>query len=129
MAKTWVLDTETKGTGAQMVPIEKTLTRPGRERDLALVELGGAPKASPAEHPPAPMRFRVVDVMSARTVVEDGGAREAVAALEGMRTVLDARVSVWSPERGRWRLLTLDETKRLWEFRGGTDGAPGVPPA
>jgi hypothetical protein len=27
MAKTWVLDTETKGTGAEMVPIEKTLKK------------------------------------------------------------------------------------------------------
>jgi hypothetical protein len=28
MAKTWVLDTETKGTGAEMVPLEKTLKKP-----------------------------------------------------------------------------------------------------
>ncbi|MEA2379578.1 MAG: hypothetical protein QOD13_3485 [Thermoleophilaceae bacterium] len=28
MAKTWVLDTETKGTGANMVPLEKVLKRP-----------------------------------------------------------------------------------------------------
>jgi hypothetical protein len=28
MGKTWVLDTETKGTGANMVPIEKTRAKP-----------------------------------------------------------------------------------------------------
>jgi hypothetical protein len=28
MGKTWVLDTETKGTGANMVPLEKTLAEP-----------------------------------------------------------------------------------------------------
>lgn len=28
MAKTWVLDTDTKGTGAQMVPLEKVLREP-----------------------------------------------------------------------------------------------------
>ena len=28
MGKTWVLDTETKGTGANMVPLEKTLAKP-----------------------------------------------------------------------------------------------------
>jgi hypothetical protein len=28
MAKRWVLDTETKGTGANMVPLEKTLAKP-----------------------------------------------------------------------------------------------------
>jgi hypothetical protein len=31
MAKVWVLDTETKGTGAQMVPLEKVL-KPGAPR-------------------------------------------------------------------------------------------------
>ena len=28
MAKRWVLDTETKGTGANVVPLEKTLAKP-----------------------------------------------------------------------------------------------------
>jgi hypothetical protein len=28
MAKTWVLDTETKGTGANVVPLEKVVRRP-----------------------------------------------------------------------------------------------------
>jgi len=31
MAKTWVLDTETKGTGARMVPLEDTLKKPAPE--------------------------------------------------------------------------------------------------
>jgi hypothetical protein len=30
MAKTWILDTDTKGTGAQMVPLEETKERPQR---------------------------------------------------------------------------------------------------
>jgi hypothetical protein len=118
MAKTWVLDTETKGTGAEMVPIEKTRARPRRERDLALVELGGPAKAAPEQAPHAPTLFKVVDVLSARTLAEGVGAREAVRALEGLRSVLDARISVWSPERGRWRLLSLEEAKKLWAFRG-----------
>jgi hypothetical protein len=40
MGKTWVLDTETKGTGANMVPLEKTLRKP-------------APKSEPAARPPS----------------------------------------------------------------------------
>ena len=119
MAKTWVLDTETKGTGAEMVPIEKARTRSGRERDLALVELGGPPRQEPGEQPPAPTLFKVVDVMSSQTLAEGVRAREALAALEGLRSVVDARISVWSPERGRWRLLRLDEAKALWAFRRG----------
>jgi hypothetical protein len=33
MAKTWVLDTETKGTGAQVVPLEKALKRTAEGRE------------------------------------------------------------------------------------------------
>ena len=35
MAKVWVLDTETKGTGAQMVPLEKVLKDPADEDEPA----------------------------------------------------------------------------------------------
>ena len=43
-AKTWVLDTETKGTGANMVPLEKVLEKP---------EPAPAPRrATPAAEPP-----------------------------------------------------------------------------
>jgi len=124
MAKTWVLDTETKGTGAEMVPIEKTLSRERRQPELALVELGGPPREDPGPEPRPPQRFKVVDVMSAQTLAQDVGAREAVRALEGLRSVLDARIFIWSPEGGRWRLLPLQEAKRLWEFRGRLDDAP-----
>jgi hypothetical protein len=77
MAKTWVLDTETKGTGAEVVPIEKARAQPRRERDLALVELGGPAKAEPAEAPRAPTLFKVVDVLGARTLAENVGGRAA----------------------------------------------------
>ncbi len=123
MAKTWVLDTDTKGTGAEMVPIEKTRARPRREGDLALVDLGGPSRVPPPETPPAPTLFKVVDVLSARTLAENVGARDAVRALEGLRSVLDARIFVWSPERGRWRLLSLQEAKALWAFRGAAEPA------
>jgi hypothetical protein len=118
MAKTWVLDTETKGTGAEMVPIEKTRAQPRRERDLALVDLGGPAKEEPVQSVRPPNLVKVVDVLSARTLAENVGAREAVSALERLRSVLDARIFVWSPERGRWRLLSLEEAKKLWAFRG-----------
>jgi hypothetical protein len=101
-----------------MVPLEKTRAQPRRERGLALVELGGPPKAKDDPEPRPPALFKVVDVLGARTLAENVGAREAVRALESLRSVLDARISVWSPERGRWRLLTLGESKALWSFRG-----------
>jgi hypothetical protein len=33
MGKTWVLDTETKGTGANMVPLEKVLEQPSKDEE------------------------------------------------------------------------------------------------
>jgi hypothetical protein len=129
VSKLWVLDTETKGTGAHMVPYEQTL-RPARgEEELALVRLGGPaqPEVEAQPEPPAPRRFKVVDVMSAQVRAEDVDASGAVEALEQMRSVLDARIFVWAREPGRWRLLTLDECKALWRFRGraGALGADG----
>jgi hypothetical protein len=122
MSKTWVLDTETKGTGAEMVPLEKTLQPERIERDLELVELD-RPAAPPEEPEPlAPLAFKVVDVMSARVLAEDVGARETVELLEGMTSALDARIYVRTGQTGRWRLLTFDERKALWRFR-----RPGAP--
>jgi hypothetical protein len=118
MSKTWVLDTETKGTGANMVPIEKKLSRSGAERELALVELGGKPREAPPEAAPEPARYKVIDVLGSRVLAEDVGVREAVEALEGARSALDVSVYVWAPERNRWRLLTFEERRVLWGFRG-----------
>jgi hypothetical protein len=120
MAKTWVLDTETKGTGANMVPLEKLLRQAGKQRELATVAFKRepAPAVEPAPEPPPPTRFRVVDVLSARELAHDVDVRTAVRLLEQRRSVLDSRVYVWVPSSGRWRLLTLDEHKLLWRYRG-----------
>ncbi|HLB21615.1 MAG TPA: hypothetical protein VK605_05860, partial [Solirubrobacteraceae bacterium] len=67
--------------------------------------------------PPAKQRFKVVDVLSGRVLAQDVGARDTVGVLERMRSVLDARVSVWSTQAARWKLLSLDEQKALWRFR------------
>jgi hypothetical protein len=54
MGKVWVLDTETKGTGAHVVPLENVLEKP---------EPRSEPPARPRKHrpasrPPAPRRSR-----------------------------------------------------------------------
>ena len=59
--------------------------------------------------------------MGARVLAEGASAREALEVLEGMRSVIHARIYVWAPERGRWRLLGLDEAKALWSLRGRLD--------
>lgn len=121
MAKTWVLDTETKGTGAHIAPIEKSGHPAARERDLELVEFDRPRRPAPGAPEPEALRFKVVSVMSSQVLAEGVSAREAVQALEGLRSVIDARVFVWAQERGRWRLLSLDEAKALWAFRGRLD--------
>lgn len=120
MAKTWVLDTETKGTGAHMVPLEKLLRRAGTERELATVELRRGPEraAEPEPEQLEPYRFRVVDVLSGRELGHDLDVRAAVGLLEGRGSVLDSRVYVRVPRSGRWRLLTLAEHRLLWRYRG-----------
>jgi hypothetical protein len=123
MAKTWILDSETKGTGAHMTPLEDALAKPRGERDLSLVKLKRAPAPTQEPASPEPLRFRVVDVMSAHLLGEDIDAREAIGLLEEMHSVLDARIFVRVRKTGRWRLLGLDEQKALWRFRGRSQAA------
>ena len=122
MAKVWVLDTETKGTGAEMVPLEKTLRTPAPAKEPFWVP----PKVKPRpEEPPAPRqprRFKVVDVVSRRVLAEDVDARGLLDALADVRSLVDVSISVWEPDLERWRLLTLEEEQAIWAQRDRTSG-------
>jgi hypothetical protein len=115
----WVLDTETKGTGAHMVPLEKVLRRPEDRRDDG--PTFEPPKRRRREPEPAaprpPARFRVVDVLSRQTLAEDAGARATVDALKGVRSVVDVTISRWDHEAERWRPLTRGQQRALWKLR------------
>ena len=101
--KVWVLDTETKGTGAEMVPLEKTQRRAAPSAE----PFWAPPPRRPREPAPpparAPRRFRVVDVLSGEPLGSDLSPREAVELLRGVRSTVDVRVYVREDER--WRLL------------------------
>jgi hypothetical protein len=128
MGRTWVLDTDTKGTGAEMVPLEKVLQRKGpaapkdpptglrlrrrRRRDPVVEEQ--APKVR------LPRRFKVVDVMTREIVAEGVGVREALELLGRTRSTVDVRVYVWDPKASNWRPLTIGEQKLMWD-RAVTD--------
>jgi len=118
MAKTWVLRTDTKGTGAQMVPLESATQRcTAIEPVLVPRQPPGEPAPEPVvREPVAPHRFRVVDLMTRETLAEDASTRQAVDALRSVRSVVDVNVYVWSQARDRWRPLTLGERKALWEL-------------
>ncbi len=111
--KTWVLDSGTKGTGAEMVPLEKVLRKPGPGPEPAVVSRKRL-RRTPREVEPRPARkFKVVDVMTGEVLAEDVEARGALDALPGTRSLVDVRVYVWQPRAKRWRLLTLAEQKAL----------------
>ncbi len=116
MAKTWVLKTETKGTGAEMVPLESIL-RKGSDTipDFVLPELREPPR-EPVQR--RPHLFKVVDVMTREVLVEDTDARTTIEVLEDVPSIVDVTVYVWDAKAERWRMLTFGETKALWEYRG-----------
>lgn len=118
--KVWVLDTETKGTGAQMVPLEQVERGRTPEPEPLWVPPKRTPRPPPEPEPRPPRRFRVVDVATRELLAEDAGVRAALAALAGVRSMVDVNVYVWEPAREAWRLLTLGEQRLLWERRRAT---------
>jgi hypothetical protein len=70
-----------------------------------------------AAHPPRWL-FKVVDVVSGRTLVEDAAARTTVRALASVDSIFDVLIFVWTAERTTWRQLTPGEHRILWNFRG-----------
>jgi hypothetical protein len=113
--KRWVLDHETKGTGAQMVPLEKARQRAQPVTDPLWFPPPRKPREPEPEKPRVPRRFRVVDVVSGRPLVDDASTRATVDALGAVRSIVDVRIYVRDGER--WRLLTRDEQRTLWDLR------------
>jgi hypothetical protein len=126
MGRIWVLDTETKGTGAEMVPLERALeAKRSAPKDQRIEIIRRRPRPRPSEtgeraaDPAAARsrRYRVVSAISGQTLAEDAGVRDAVSLLQGMRSMVDARVYVRDGDDAEWQPLTLREQKALWAFR------------
>jgi hypothetical protein len=117
MARVWVLDTATKGTGASMVPLESTLTKPAPSSDRPYVVPKRARSKPKPPEPRKPPRFKVVDVMSGQVLAEGADARTTVDLLRDVRSVNHVRIYVWRPKDAVWRLLRLDEQRKLWSLR------------
>ena len=119
MGKTWVLDTATKGTGASVVPLDRVQKRPAeRSGDKLYVPPEPAPKAQSAPPPRRPRAFRVVDVVTRKTLAEHTDTRATLEVLRDVRSIVDVHVSVHVPETDGWRLLTIGEQRALWDARG-----------
>ena len=117
MAKTWVLDTETKGTGAAMVPLDSVLERPAPTARPLVVPPKPRPRRAPAPEPRPPRRFRIVDVVSRELLADEASARETVEVLGTVRSTVDVNVFVWAEKAQTWRLLSLAEQRALWDHR------------
>ena len=121
MAKTWVLETSTKGTGANIVPLddeqeERDRARE-RDREQLWVHKPTNPRPAPEPEPKRPHRFKVVEITTHRVLAEDADARATIAALRDVHSIVDVTISVWSEKDGRYRLLTHGEQKTLWNLR------------
>jgi hypothetical protein len=118
VGKVWVLDTETKGTGAEMVPLEKVLRKPASEPVRRRARPVPQPTRKEKEpQPTPPRRFRVIDALSRQVLADDANAPEMIELLRGIDRPVDVSVYVWEPKPETWRLLTRREKSLLWEFR------------
>jgi hypothetical protein len=116
MAKRWVLDTDTKGTGAEMVPIDKAHGSDSGPRGTIVVR---DPRPAPERAPAArkPPRFKVVDVMTRQVLAEDVATRQAVEVLAGMRSVVDVNIYRWDDAKEAWEQLSQGDRRKLWDLR------------
>lgn len=115
MGKVWVLHTETKGTGANMVPLDSLTKHPSAPEPL-FVPRKPQTREQPSPEPKAPRSFRIVDVMTRQTLADDASARETVDVLKDVRSIVDVNIYVWQEERDRWRLLAFPEQRAMWEL-------------
>ena len=116
--KVWVLDTETKGTGANVVPLDSTLRRADAPAEPLYVPPKRAPRPPEPPAPRPPRAYKLVDVTSGEVLAEDVDTRAAIGVLEGLGSVVDVRIYVWDESTEHWVLLTLGEHKALWDYRG-----------
>ena len=112
----WVLDTETKGTGSNMVPLERA-RKPSSERVAGFALPPRRQPPAPDARPKPPPRFRIVDLMTRRVLADDVDARRAVEALQRVRSIVDVTIYAWDATAGRWTRLSFGEAKALWDLR------------
>jgi hypothetical protein len=117
VGKVWVLDTETKGTGANMVPLESVQQRPSPQPAPIFVPPKPREPAPEAPAPKAPPEFKVLDVMTREVLLEGAGARETLDLLKTIRSVVDVRLFRREAGAEEWRPLSLGEQRAIWDLR------------
>jgi hypothetical protein len=105
MGKTWVLDTETKGTGANMVPLEKVQAKPEPRRRKAARRPATAPEEQVHTRAPKPAR----EPKTSSTPLPAGHVRKKGTGEIGRVQSVDAKAGTASVR---------------WLKRGGTSTVP-----
>ena len=115
MGRIWVLDTETKGTGAHMVPLDSVPERP----PAPLESMVGPrkPREQPPVEPKQPPEFKVIDVMTREVLAESASARAMLDVLAGVRSIVDVHIYSRRPGEEKWRALTHGEQRAIWNLR------------
>ena len=125
MGKTWVLDSETKGTGAEMVPLERLEKKSASKPVRPVTAPKPTPRPAPVPAPREPWRFKVVDVMTRRVLAENADTRATMELLHGIRSIVDVRIYAWRSVSEDWQPLAFAEKKLLWDSRGAATAEPG----
>jgi hypothetical protein len=112
----WVLDTETKGTGANMVPLARVLRRGAEKVPGFSLPARREPPVEPPQ-PKVPHRFRILDVMTRQVLADDVDARHALEALATVRSIVDVSIYTWDGATNTWLRLSFGEAKCLWDVR------------
>jgi hypothetical protein len=112
-----------RGARANPQPARQTAL-PIRETDryvscvISAVEPKDRPVQTPRPKASPRWLFKVVDVVSGRTVLEDADAHTTVNTLTSVESIFDVWIFVWIPDVATWRQLTPGEHRILWNFRG-----------
>ena len=114
-SRIWVLDTATKGTGAEMVPLDTVVRKPAPTGESLFVPPKPSPRPPKEPEPRVPRTFKIIDVATREVLAEGTRARATLDVLSAVRSNVDVNVYVWEPTPERWRLLTLGEQRVLWE--------------
>jgi hypothetical protein len=92
MAKVWVLDTETKGTGANVVPLEKVERRPAERAAPARPPTRKATgERTGSDAAPRPRRRKAAQVERSATALPPGHVRKKATGEIGKVLALDPR--------------------------------------
>ena len=100
-----------------MVPLDNVLRKPSEQAKPIFVPPPRRPKADPDPEPRRPRLFKVVNIATREVLTEGANARAVIELLAGVRSIVDVNVYVWQPKTEKWRLLTFEERRLLWDSR------------